>query len=84
MHVSTGHYKGPELLLNYNLYDYSVDIWSVGCIFAAMLFKMPAFFQRDPDVPYDFVDQLEVITEILGTTPLMDYISKYNLTLKSN
>ena len=38
MHVSTGHYKAPELLLNNVYYDYSVDEWSAGCIFGAMLF----------------------------------------------
>ena len=33
--VGTRPYKSPELLLNNTKYDYSLDIWSVGCIFAS-------------------------------------------------
>jgi casein kinase II subunit alpha len=35
--VASRYYKGPELLLNNNYYDYSLDIWSAGCWFAAMV-----------------------------------------------
>lgn len=28
--VATRHYKGPELLVNYRMYDYSLDMWSLG------------------------------------------------------
>lgn len=28
--VATRHYKGPELLVDYTTYDYSLDMWSVG------------------------------------------------------
>lgn len=35
--VASRYYKGPELLLNNNFYDYSLDIWSTGCWFAAMV-----------------------------------------------
>lgn len=35
--VASRYYKGPELLLNNNYYDYSLDIWSTGCWFAAMV-----------------------------------------------
>ncbi|ORX49267.1 kinase-like protein [Piromyces finnis] len=34
--VVTLFYRAPELLLNLPLYDQSIDIWSVGCIFAEM------------------------------------------------
>ena len=27
--VATRYYKGPELLINYERYDYSLDIWSL-------------------------------------------------------
>lgn len=33
--VGTKPYKAPELLLGNNKYDYSLDIWSLGCIFAS-------------------------------------------------
>ncbi len=30
-------YKAPELLLNYQLYDYAIDIWAAGIIFASLV-----------------------------------------------
>jgi serine/threonine protein kinase len=29
--VASRYYKGPELLVDYQLYDYSLDVWSLGC-----------------------------------------------------
>jgi hypothetical protein len=34
-------YRAPELLLSWKEYDYSVDVWSVGCIFAELLKRKP-------------------------------------------
>lgn len=42
--VASRYFKGPELLVNYNFYDYSLDIWSLGCMFAGMLFHWEPFF----------------------------------------
>jgi casein kinase II subunit alpha len=36
--VASRYFKSPELLLNYNYYDYSLDIWSLGCMFAGIIF----------------------------------------------
>lgn len=45
--VASRHYKSPELLLNYYFYDYAIDIWSAGCVFAGLMFaKDPFFFDR--------------------------------------
>ena len=41
--VGTRPYKAPELLHNYHQYDYSLDIWSLGCIFAAAVIKILFF-----------------------------------------
>ena len=35
--VATRPFKAPELLLGYRKYDYRMDIWSIGCILAAMV-----------------------------------------------
>ena len=35
--VASRVFKAPELLLNNRKYDYSMDIWSLGCIFAAIV-----------------------------------------------
>ena len=51
--VASGFFKGPELLVDYQLYDYSLDIWSLGCMLAGMLFKKTPFFYGE-----DNYDQL--------------------------
>jgi len=42
--VASRYYKGPELLVDYQLYDYSLDIWSLGCVLAGLIFKRDPFF----------------------------------------
>lgn len=37
--MATRFYKGPELLCDIRDYDYSLDIWGVGCMLAAFLFR---------------------------------------------
>uniref|UniRef100_A0A0D9VR05 Protein HEADING DATE 6 n=1 Tax=Leersia perrieri TaxID=77586 RepID=A0A0D9VR05_9ORYZ len=32
-----GYFKGPELLVDFQGYDYSLDMWSLGCMFAGMV-----------------------------------------------
>lgn len=32
------------MLLNYPYADYSTDIWSLGCVFAAMLYRRSIYF----------------------------------------
>jgi serine/threonine protein kinase len=39
--VVTLWYRPPELLLGSTDYDSSVDLWSVGCVFAELLVKIP-------------------------------------------
>lgn len=36
--VASRYFKAPELLCENNYYDYSLDIWSVGCMLAGMIF----------------------------------------------
>lgn len=35
--VASRYFKGPELLLEMMEYDYSLDLWSLGCMVAAMV-----------------------------------------------
>ena len=56
------------------MYDYSLDMWSLGCVLASMIFKKYPFFQgRDND------DQLVRIAKVLGTEELYDYLDKYQI-----
>jgi serine/threonine protein kinase len=41
--VQTLWYRAPELLLGCKLYDTSIDLWSVGCIFAEFVTGEPLF-----------------------------------------
>jgi casein kinase II subunit alpha len=77
--VRMGTRYAPELLVNNSLYDYSIDIWGLGCVFAGMIFKKEPFFQG-----HDNYDQLVKITKVLGTDDLYKYIEKYNLCLDPN
>ena len=58
------------------MYDYSLDMWSLGCVLAGMIFKKENFFQgRDND------DQLVRIAKVLGTEELDAYLDKYQIEL---
>ena len=37
LRVASRYYKPPEILLKYKYYDYSFDMWSVGCILAGIV-----------------------------------------------
>ena len=37
MRVASRYFKGPELLVDLQDYDYSLDLWSLGCMFAGDL-----------------------------------------------
>jgi len=43
--VASRYFKGPELLVDLQDYDYSLDMWSLGCMFAGMIFRKEPFFQ---------------------------------------
>lgn len=67
--VASRYFKGPELLVDYGFYDYSLDLWSLGCIFASMLFRREPFFHG-----CDNVDQLLRIVKVLGKSETLGYI----------
>lgn len=74
--VASRYFKGPELLVDFQEYDYSLDMWSLGCMFAGMIFKKEPFFHGQ-----DNYDQLVRISKVLGTDELFDYLDKYDLDL---
>ena len=79
-YVATRWYRAPELLLSAVDYTTSVDMWSVGCIFAEML-------QRKPFLPgTDTKNQIELICEYQGTPDLerMQHIPEESKKLIKN
>jgi len=74
--VASRHYKGPELLVDMQDYDYALDMWSLGCLFAGLIFRKDPFFHGQ-----DNADQLVKIAVVLGTENLYAYLRKYGLLL---
>lgn len=74
--VASRYFKGPELLVDFQEYDYSLDLWSFGCMFASMIFRKEPFFHG-----HDNYDQLVRIAKVLGTDDLFDYLEKYHIEL---
>ncbi|KAK4751394.1 hypothetical protein SAY87_004876 [Trapa incisa] len=60
-YVVTRWYRAPELLLCCDNYGTSIDVWSVGCIFAELLGRKPLF----PGT--DCLSQLKLIINVLGS-----------------
>lgn len=42
--VASRYFKGPELLVDFQEYDYSLDMWSLGCMFASMVSVLTALW----------------------------------------
>ncbi|GMH06499.1 hypothetical protein Nepgr_008339 [Nepenthes gracilis] len=60
-YVVTRWYRAPELLLCCDYYGASVDVWSVGCIFAEILGRKPIFPGAES------LNQLKLIIDVLGS-----------------
>lgn len=74
--VATRYFKAPELLVDYKYYDYALDMWSFGCLVAGIVFQKEPFFHGTT-----IDDQLVVISKVLGTDGLLQYLRKYNIML---
>lgn len=74
--VASRYFKGPELLVDFQEYDYSLDMWSLGAMFASMIFIKEPFFHGNSNS-----DQLVKIAKVLGTEDLFDYLDKYEIEL---
>ncbi|KAM5344287.1 hypothetical protein ACJ41O_012824 [Fusarium nematophilum] len=69
-------FKPPEVLLGFERYDYSIDMWEFGSMLASMVFRKEPFFHGNSRQ-----DQLIKIARVLGTDKLYSYVSKYNIDL---
>lgn len=65
--VVTLWYRAPDILLGSKMYDTSVDIWSIGCIFAEMIMGTPMFIGKNEN------EQLDKIFTLLGTPDENEY-----------
>lgn len=62
--------------MDFQEYDYSLDMWSLGAMFASMIFRKEPFFHGQSNS-----DQLVKIAKVLGTEELFEYLDKYEIEL---
>lgn len=74
--VVTLWYRSPEVLLH-SSYSSTVDIWSLGCIFAELYLRRPLFIGQSD------IDQLYKIFDILGLPSEDDWPVNSVIPLKS-
>jgi casein kinase II subunit alpha len=74
IHVASRDYKPIELLVDYQCYDYSIDIWSFGVTMAGIIFMKMPFFRGNDDM-----DMISKIAAVLGKEGLAAYLKKYGI-----
>jgi casein kinase II subunit alpha len=76
IHVASRNFKAIEFLVDYQHYDYSVDMWGFGVIMAGIIFRRNPFFRGSDDF-----DMIRRIASVLGTDGLDRYLKKYGIQL---
>ena len=69
--IGTRNFKAPEQLLLLKGFDYKIDIWAAGIIFAEMFFQKYPFWKPEEDVVI-----LENIYNMVGHTKFSNYLKK--------
>jgi len=64
-YVTTRWYRAPEIMLCSRQYKFSVDVWSIACIYGEMILRKPIFAGNN------HLEQLELIFDVVGT-PLFE------------
>lgn len=78
VHVATRYYKSPEILLDYEYYDYSLDMWSVGVMLLELLTQLLHVFDGGDD------HQIDSIAEIVGGEEILKWGKKYRVEIPKN
>ena len=74
--VCSKYYKAPELIVQFEFYNYSIDIWAIGVLLASIVFQKHPFFLGE-----NLFDQLIQITNLLGSDQFLKFHLKYGLNL---
>ena len=67
--------RAPEILHGATTYSTTVDIWSVGCIFAELILKQPLFQAKDE------IEMISMVFKLLGPPGQDLWPDYYTLTL---
>lgn len=73
-YIGSRFYRAPELILEAELYDTKIDVWSAGCVVAEMILGQPIFKGKNS------ASQLETIFSVLGKPKRKD-VEKMNINL---
>lgn len=65
--VVTLWYRPPDVLMGNQSYNFTIDIWSIGCIFAEMVNNKPLFMGKNEE------DQLKKIFKVMGSPNLDEW-----------
>jgi casein kinase II subunit alpha len=76
IHVASRHFKAIELLVDYQCYDYSVDLWAFAVTMAGIIFNRNPFFKGNDDF-----DMVAKIAQVLGKADLEAYLTKYGIQI---
>jgi casein kinase II subunit alpha len=76
VHVATRYYKSPEILMEYEYYDYSMDVWAAGVILLEILSQKLHVFDAG-----DNEHQLDSIVDVVGGRPMLAWADKYRVRL---
>ncbi|OHT15044.1 CMGC family protein kinase [Tritrichomonas foetus] len=78
--VGTRYYKSPELLLNYEYYDFSIDIWAVGVVLLEALSSEIHIF----DGELHHLEQIDTIAKVVGGDKIVQWADKYRKSISKN
>jgi casein kinase II subunit alpha len=75
--VGSRFWRAPEILVDFEWYNLSADMWAFGCMLAGLVFAIEPFFYGR----HNNVNQLIKIAEVLGTEDLFNWLDKYEIQL---
>ena len=76
--VCTSMYRPPEVILNSYVYDYRVDVWSVGCVLFEMVTRTSFLSEHDDNNNKLLKNILESHPEKVSLRQLRDMNLRYN------
>lgn len=63
-YITSRYYRAPELILGNYKYDFTIDVWSAGCVIAEIMLGRPVFEGNDArSVLLSIIKQLGTPTE---------------------
>ena len=72
--IGSKFFKAPEVLFGYKYFDFGVDVWNLGLVFASLVFKVSPFLYFEADSSL-----LDVVFSIWGDERIIKLISKFKI-----